>query len=321
LPLEEHVLEKTALFCDVPLDGVINSYDLHSVYEVPLLLEEKHLLQVLEQRLFGRNKEADISAWRNMVGMKTEKKLTIALVGKYVTLPDAYISVVEAIKHAAISKGAKVEVILISSDNLETASDSVLQETFDGIDGLVIPGGFGGRGIEGMIKVLQYARENKLPTLGICLGMQVMSIEFARNVLQLDGANSTEFDPATSYPVISLLPEQSQIENMGASMRLGAYPCTLIEGTKAQEMYKKPVVFERHRHRFEFNNLFKQKFEENGFIVSGIFEPKNLVEILELKDHPFFVGVQFHPEFKSRPMAPHPLFQGLIAQALERSAL
>jgi len=317
-PLEKQVLEKTSLFCDVPLEGIINSYDVESVYDVPLLLEQEKLISVLEERLFGITREADLDQWKEMVSGRPERTLNVALVGKYVVLPDAYLSVIEAIKHAAMKLRVGAHVVLLSSDELEKCDDEQLSEKLNGMDALVVPGGFGSRGIEGMVKVLRYARENKLPTLGLCLGMQVMSIEFARNMLGLIGANSTEFDPETQYPIISLLPEQMQVKDLGGSMRLGAYPCTLIEGTRVHALYNKPVVFERHRHRFEFNNRFREAFENSGMRVSGVYEPKNLVEILELKDHPFYVGVQYHPEFKSRPMVPHPLFLGLLSEALAR---
>lgn len=319
-PLEKHVLEKTSLFCDVPLEGVINSYDVESVYDVPLLLEQEKLISVLEERLFGTTTEADLKKWKEMLSRQFERTLKVALVGKYVVLPDAYLSVIEAIRHAAMKLGVAAHVSLMSSDELEKCDDEQLSEKLSNMDALVVPGGFGARGIEGMVKVLRYARENKMPTLGLCLGMQVMSIEFARNVLGLKDANSTEFDPNTTYPVISLLPEQMQVRDLGGSMRLGAYPCTLVEGTRAHALYNKPVVFERHRHRFEFNNEFREAFENNGFQVSGLYEPKDLVEVLELKDHPFYVGVQYHPEFKSRPMVPHPLFLGLLSEAVAKAS-
>jgi CTP synthase len=321
LPLDEHVLEKTSLFCDVPLEAVINSYDLGSVYEVPLLLEEKRLVDVLERRLFEKSSVGELTAWKEMVRKEPNTAIKVALVGKYVTLPDAYLSVLEAIKHAAKSLGLDAQIILVSSDDLEKEDDTKMAQVLGSADALIVPGGFGGRGIEGMVKVLKYARENGLPTLGICLGMQVMSIEFARNVLGLDGSNSTEFDPNTKYPIISLLPEQLQVENLGGSMRLGAYPCTIVENSRIHALYQKPVVFERHRHRFEFNNMFRPSFEKNGFHVSGVYEPRNLVEVLELNNHPFYVGVQFHPEFKSRPMVPHPLFVGLLQAAIHKQRL
>ncbi|NPV88568.1 CTP synthase [Coprothermobacteraceae bacterium] len=315
-PLGRHVIEKTALFCDVPVEGVINSYDLSTVYEVPLLLEELGLARLLERSLFSRSSEADLSAWKAVLGRDKDKSMKVALVGKYVSLPDAYLSVMEALKHASMHLGVELDIKLISSEEIETGQQDYLNKALEGVAAIVVPGGFGSRGIEGKIMALEYARVNRIPALGLCLGMQLMTVEFARNVLGLKGANSTEFDPNTSYPVIHLLPEQKDVKDMGGTMRLGAYPCSIVPGTRLWHLYQKPIVFERHRHRYEFNNAYRSVFAEGGFKPSGIYEPKDLVEALELDGHPFYVGVQYHPEFKSRPTVPHPLFLGLLEAAL-----
>lgn len=242
------------------------------------------------------------------------KEVEVALVGKYVDLHDAYISVVEALKHAGVYHSAAVNIRWV---NAEHVNDETVETLLKGADGILVPGGFGDRGVEGKIRAIQYARENKIPYLGLCLGMQCAVIEFARNVAGLKGANSTEFDPNTSYPVIDLMPEQKDIDEKGGTMRLGVYPCKVIEGTKAYQAYQDELVYERHRHRYEFNNQYRELLTSKGLVLSGLSPDERLVEIIELKDHPYFVASQFHPEFKSRPLKPHPLFRDFIGAILK----
>ncbi|MGB9812621.1 MAG: CTP synthase [Thermovenabulum sp.] len=317
-PLSRELKEKIALFCSVEPEAVIQNYDAETIYEVPLILQKEGLDEVVAKKLGFDGMKADLTEWEEIVKKIKNplNRVNIALVGKYVELHDAYLSIVEALNHGGIANDTRVFIKWIHSEDLEKEGVN-LNEVFEGINGILIPGGFGDRGIEGKIRAIQYARENKIPLFGICLGMQCSVIEFARNVCNLKGAHSTEFRPDTPYPVIDLMPEQKGIEKKGGTMRLGHYPCKIKEGTKTHEAYKEAIIEERHRHRYEFNNDFKEILEKNGLIISGISPDGRLVEIIELKDHPWFIGTQFHPEFKSRPNRPHPLFREFIKASLE----
>jgi CTP synthase len=313
-PIPDSIRNKISLFCDVEPRAVIPLPTIPTIYEVPLVLEEAGLGQLVVDKLGLEAQSPDLSQWRKLVeSLKTQHEpVNIALVGKYVELKDAYFSVREALHHAALYHGRDINVIWVHSEDLEKEGGEALLRTAQGI---VVPGGFGIRGIEGMIKAARYARENKIPYLGLCLGMQVMVIEFARDVLKATGANSTEFDPATPYPVIDLMPSQRGIENKGSTMRLGNCPCQLVEGSHAAIAYTDELVYERHRHRYEFNNDFRKQFEAAGMICSGVSPDGELVELCEVSDHPWMVGCQFHPEFGSRPGRPHPLFRDFIGAA------
>ncbi len=319
-PVEEELCDKIALFCDVDKRAVVPMVTAEVLYEVPLLLEKAGVGDYIVERL-GLQARAtpDWAPWKKLVEQVRKPKpvVNIALVGKYVELQDAYMSVREAVKHAALSLGVEAEIQWVHSADLEKNKG---WEAVKAADGIIVPGGFGSRGIEGKIQAARYARENKVPYLGLCLGMQVMCVEFARNVLGHEDANSTEFDRSTKYPVIDLMLEQRAITNMGGTMRLGLYPCVLQPGTKAAEAYDgESQVDERHRHRWEFNNAYREEFQNAGVVLSGISPDGMLVEIAELADHPYMLGSQFHPEFLSRPMRPHPLFMGLIKAAKERA--
>jgi CTP synthase len=324
-PVENSLREKIALFCDVESEAVVPLITVSSLYEVPLMLEEFGLGNWLTSRLGYGWRVADLSQWRRLVeSLKTQASLAdslerpplrIALVGKYVELHDAYISVREALTHAAVALDQSVEITWINSENLERGAGPALLE---GANGIVVPGGFGERGIEGKVVAARYAREQQVPYLGLCLGMQVMCIEFARHVLGSDRANSTEFDPHTPHPVIDLMPDQRDIADMGGTMRLGAYPCVLQPDTRAAAAYGRPQVDERHRHRFEFNNAYREQLVEAGMLLSGLSPDGRLVEIAEMRDHPWMVGSQFHPEFKSRPNRPHPLFRAFLEAVRQR---
>lgn len=313
--ISEGIKNKISLFCDVPKEAVIPLVTSESIYEVPLMLEGCGLGDFIVTRLGLEAEEADLDDWYEMVArLKAPKDLVvIGLVGKYVELHDAYYSVREALRHAALAQNLDVRMEWLSSEGLDDGSDNKLGQ----VQGIVVPGGFGDRGIEGMIETAKFAREKGIPYLGLCLGMQIMVIEFARHVFHNGRANSTEFDADTSYPVIDLLPEQRGITEKGGTMRLGTYPCCLVPGTKAAQAYNGEIVHERHRHRFEFNNRFRQTLEEAGLVLSGLSPDGKLVEIVEVKNHPWMVGCQFHPEFKSRPDSPHPLFVDLIRVAKE----
>lgn len=313
--ISEGIKDKISLFCDVPKEAVIPLVTSETIYEVPLMLEEYGLGNFIVNRLGLEAKEASLDDWSGMVArLKAPKDpVVIGLVGKYVELHDAYYSVREALRHAALAHNLDVKIEWLSSEGLDDGSDGKLRQ----IQGIVVPGGFGYRGIEGMIETAKFAREKGIPYLGLCLGMQVMVIEFARHVFHNTQANSTEFDADTSYPVIDLLPEQRDISEKGGTMRLGTYPCYLVSGTKAAQAYNSEIAYERHRHRFEFNNRFRQLLEEAGLILSGLSPDGKLVEIVELKNHPWMVACQFHPEFKSRPDSPHPLFVDFIRAAKE----
>ncbi len=314
--ISDEIKDKIGLFCNLDPNNVVQNLDADSLYEVPLLLEEEGLPQLVCDRLGLRCEGPDLREWEMIV--ETEKNLQhrvkIALVGKYVELKDAYLSVVEALKHAGIANEAKVEIDWIHSEDLNESNMEILLKNANGI---LVPGGFGDRGMEGKILAAKYARENKVPFLGICLGMQLAVVEFARNVVGLKDAHSSELDLETTNPVIDLMPEQKDIEDMGGTMRLGIYPCKIYEGTKAHSAYGEDLIYERHRHRYEFNNHFREMLCEKGLIISGISPDERLVEIIELEDHPWFVAGQFHPEFKSRPTRPHPLFRDFVKGVLE----
>jgi CTP synthase len=318
-PVEDGLCEKIALFCDVDKRAVVPMITAEVLYEVPLLLEKAGVGDYIVERL-GLQARAtpDWIPWKQLVESVRKPKpvVKIALVGKYVELKDAYMSVREAVNHAALSLGVEAEIKWVHSADLEKNKG---WDEVKSADGIIVPGGFGSRGIEGKIQAAHYARENNVPYLGLCLGMQLMCVEFARNILGHEDANSTEFDRSTEYPVIDLMLEQRAITDMGGTMRLGLYPCVLQPGTKVSAAYSEKQVEERHRHRWEFNNAYRQEFENAGMVFSGISPDGMLMEVAELKDHPYMVGSQFHPEFLSRPMRPHPLFVGLIKAAKERS--
>lgn len=316
-PISQDMKDKLALFCDIDESSVIEARDADTLYAVPLALQAQKMDSIVCEHLKLDVGEPDMTEWNALVdrvrGLSGKTK--IALVGKYVELQDAYISVVESLKHAGYQFDVDVEVKWLNSELL--TRENIEQELGD-VDGILVPGGFGDRGIEGKIEAIRYARETKTPFFGICLGMQLASIEFARNVLGLEGAHSAEIMPTTPHPIIDLLPEQKDIEDLGGTLRLGLYPCRLDAGTKAVEAYNEEVIYERHRHRFEFNNQYREQMEDAGFLFSGISPDGHLVEIIELADHPWFVASQFHPEFTSRPTRPQPLFRDFIKATLAK---
>jgi len=320
-PVDESLCDKIALFCDVDKRAVIPMVTTPVLYEVPLLLEKAGVAEYLMEKLHLKpTTTPDWSAWEDLVArVKKEKPVVkIALVGKYVELKDAYMSVREALKHAALEEDVEVQIEWVHSADLEKGKG---WEVVQAADGILVPGGFGSRGTEGKIAAAKYARENKVPYLGLCLGMQLMCIEFARNVLGYEDANSTEFDRSTTHPVIDLMIDQRSITDLGGTMRLGLYPCIIQPGTKVAEVYQTERVEERHRHRWEVNNVYRKEFEQAGMVFSGLSPDGKLVEIAEIKDHPYMVGSQFHPEFLSRPMRPHPLFVGLIRAAKAKAGI
>ncbi|NLG94740.1 MAG: CTP synthase [Acetomicrobium flavidum] len=315
-PLGDELKDKIALFCNVRKKAVVEAIDADNIYEIPLLLHNQDFdSMVMEMLNLEKTNEPDLQEWTTYLQRSKlpSRKIEIALVGKYVGHKDAYLSVKEAICHAAVVNDAKVYIRYVEAEEVERIGVDVLK----GVNAILVPGGFGRRGIEGKIAAARYARENSIPYLGLCLGMQVAVIEFARNVCSIVSAHSSEFDPGTPNPVIHLLEEQKGIESVGGSMRLGAYPCEIKKDTLAYRAYRSSIVYERHRHRWEFNNDYRNRLEKEGLIVSGVCPGRNLVEIVELKDHPWFVGVQFHPEFKSRPTRPHPLFASFIEAAVK----
>lgn len=318
-PIDRDLCDKIALFCDVEKQAVVPMVTSDVLYEVPLLLERAGVGDYLVEKLeMKATRTPDMKPWEKLVERVRKEKPTVkvALVGKYVELQDAYMSVREALKHAALANDVEVEIGWVHSADLEKDKGwDIIQSS----DAILVPGGFGSRGIEGKVMAARYARERKIPYLGLCLGMQVMCIDFARGVLNHEDANSSEFDRSTGYPVIDLMLDQRSITDLGGTMRLGLYPCVLQPGTKAAEAYGVEQVEERHRHRFEFNNKFKEDFEKGGMVFSGMSPDGKLVEIAEIRDHPFMVASQFHPEFLSRPMKPHPLFAGLIKAAKEKN--
>ena len=315
-PIGRHLKEKVSLLCDVPMSGVISAPDADSIYRVPLLLHKEGLDRELAQHL-QIDSEPDLSEWTSLVARIDDaiESVNVAIVGKYVNLRDAYLSVIEALRHGGFHHRVRVDISWVSSDDL---AEGEVSKVLEGIDGIVVPGGFGWRGVEGKLEAVRYVREQGLPFLGLCLGLQCAVIEFARNVCGLEGANSSEFDPATPHPVIDLLPEQKNVTDLGGSMRLGAQPCHLVPGTRAATVYGEPVVYERHRHRYEVNPVYHQVLSEHGLVFSGLSPDGRLVEIIELPDHPFFIAGQFHPELKSRPTRPHPLFRDFVGAARTR---
>ena len=314
-PIPREVRSKIALFCSVAPDCVFENRTARSIYEVPLLLHEEGMDEAICRMLGIRTREPDMSAWKEMMEriLLPKETVCIAIVGKYVELPDAYLSVCEALGHGGIAACTRVRINWVSAETVTAENAAAL---FEGCDGILVPGGFGNRGLEGKIAACQYAREKRVPFFGICLGMQMAVVEFARHAAGLTGANTSEVDAGTPYPVIDLMPDQQNVEEKGGTMRLGSYPCRLVEGTRSHLAYGKVEIHERHRHRYEFNDLFREKLEEAGLRVAGVNPQRNLVEIVEVPDHPWYVGVQFHPEFKSRPNCPHPLFREFVAAAL-----
>ena len=315
-PLSNEVKEKIGLFCNLDSNNVVQNMDAESLYEVPLMLEKEGLADMVCERLELKCGPVDLTEWINIVERERNAKDTvkIALVGKYVELHDAYLSVAEALKHAGIANEVKVDIDWVHSEDVtEENVETYLKDA----EGILIPGGFGDRGIDGKIAAIHYARVNKIPMFGICLGMQLAVVEFARNVAGLKDAHSSELDPNTPYPVIDLMPDQKDIENMGGTMRLGIYPCKVYDGTKAEAAYGEDLIYERHRHRYEVSNQFRDQLQAAGLVISGISPDERLVEIVELPDHPWFVAGQFHPEFKSRPTRPHPLFREFIKASYE----
>jgi CTP synthase len=322
VPVSDEICEKIALFCNIDERAVIPMTTAETIYEVPLMLEERGLGRYLVEalRLEAKAHEPDLAEWRELVArIKCEKPVVdVGLVGKYVALHDAYLSVAESLRHAGWAHGVDVRITWINSEDLETRGAN-FAEMLKGVDGIIVPGGFGSRGIEGKIKAANYARHEQIPYLGLCLGLQVAVIGFAREVLGVSDANSTEFNPNTANPVIDLMPNQRQVSDKGGTMRLGNWVCCLTNGSKTQQAYGEPIIFERHRHRYEFNNTYRRRLEEAGMIVSGRSADNSLVEIIELADHPWFVATQFHPEFRSRPTRPHPLFYAFVGACLKHA--
>ena len=320
-PMTDDMRQKLSLFCNVEQKAVIEEMDVkHSIYELPIMLAEEGVDKLVVERLGIKAPESDMSAWKSIVRRLVSPSggcVKIAVVGKYIDLQDAYKSIYESLAHAGVGNDCSVKILRIDTEDVERdGAEKYLSDA----DGILIPGGFGDGGIEGKILAAKYARENKIPYFGICLGMQIAVIEYARDVLELDGANSTEFNESTLYPVINLMDDQKDIVDKGATMRLGSYECALVEGSRAGKAYGQKSVRERHRHRFEFNNAYRKRLEDAGLVVAGINPKRNLVEIVEVKDHPWMVGVQFHPEFQSKPSKPHPLFCAFVGEALKRAA-
>lgn len=325
MPITENIRGKIALFCNVRPENVIANMTAKNLYEVPLMLEKEGLAVDVCKHLKLKNVEAKNEEWQKMIEHfkkidekyenTDKKKVNVAIVGKYVKLEDSYLSVVESIKHAAYENGVKADIKFI---DCETVTNRNAKEKLQGIDGIIVPGGFGGRGIEGKIQTVKYARENNIPFLGICLGMQMAVVEFARDVLNIKDANSLEFDEKTKNPVIHIMESQKNITKKGGTMRLGAYPCILKKSSLASKLYKTEEISERHRHRYEFNNEYRKIMEDNGMTISGTSPDGELVEIVEIKNHPYFIASQFHPELKSRPDKPHPLFVGLLKAAKKK---
>lgn len=320
-PISKEMREKMAMFCDVDPDAVIQNLTARSIYEVPMLMEEQGLDTIVLRKLEMEDKPKDMQGWHDMVARilkKYDKKVTIAVVGKYVALQDAYISITESLRHAAVANEAELDIHWVNAEEIE-ADDTDMAKVMAGVDGILVPGGFGNRGIEGKIKAIQYAREHKIPFFGICLGMQCAVIEFARHVCCMADANSSEFNPNSTHPVIDLMPEQLDVEDLGGTMRLGLYPCKVYPDTLTSKAYNAELIYERHRHRYEFNNAFREEIVGKGLVLGGTLPNGRLVEIVELpeSEHPWFLGAQFHPEFKSRPTNPHPLFREFVGAAVK----
>lgn len=320
-PISKEMREKMAMFCDVDPDAVIQNLTARSIYEVPMLMEEQGLDTIVLRKLEMEDKPKDMQGWHDMVARilkKYDKKVTIAVVGKYVALQDAYISITESLRHAAVANETELDIHWVNAEEIE-ADDTDMAKVMAGVDGILVPGGFGNRGIEGKIKAIQYAREHKIPFFGICLGMQCAVIEFARHVCGMADANSSEFNPNSTHPVIDLMPEQIDVEDLGGTMRLGLYPCKVYPDTLTSKAYNAELIYERHRHRYEFNNAFREEIVGKGLVLGGTLPNGRLVEIVELpeSEHPWFLGAQFHPEFKSRPTNPHPLFRDFVGAAVK----
>lgn len=320
-PISKEMREKMAMFCDVDPDAVIQNLTARSIYEVPMLMEEQGLDTIVLRKLAMEDKPKDMQGWHDMVARilkKYNKKVTIAVVGKYVALQDAYISITESLRHAAVANETELDIHWVNAEEIE-ADDTDMDKVMAGVDGILVPGGFGNRGIEGKIKAIQYAREHKIPFFGICLGMQCAVIEFARHVCGMADANSSEFNPNSTHPVIDLMPEQLDVEDLGGTMRLGLYPCKVYPDTLTSKAYNAELIYERHRHRYEFNNAFREEIVGKGLVLGGTLPNGRLVEIVELpeSEHPWFLGAQFHPEFKSRPTNPHPLFREFVGAAVK----
>lgn len=320
-PISKEMREKMAMFCDVDPDAVIQNLTARSIYEVPMLMEEQGLDTIVLRKLAMEDKPKDMQGWHDMVARmlkKYDKKVTIAVVGKYVALQDAYISITESLRHAAVANETELDIHWVNAEEIE-ADDTDMDKVMVGVDGILVPGGFGNRGIEGKIKAIQYAREHKIPFFGICLGMQCAVIEFARHVCGMADANSSEFNPNSTHPVIDLMPEQIDVEDLGGTMRLGLYPCKVYPDTLTSKAYNAELIYERHRHRYEFNNAFREEIVGKGLVLGGTLPNGRLVEIVELpeSEHPWFLGAQFHPEFKSRPTNPHPLFREFVGAAVK----
>ena len=315
-PISIEMREKISSFCNVPIDCVIPARDAPSIYEVPLYMEQEGLAEQSLSLLDLERRSPNLTKWSSLVDRlySPEKTLEIAVVGKYVQLNDAYLSVTEALRHAGTDFRTDVKVRWVDSEDIESQGPA---KFFEGVSGIVVPGGFGSRGVDGKVKTIEYARQQKIPFLGLCLGMQCLVIEWAKNIAKLESSNSSEFDDEAENQVISLMPEQEDVVDLGGTMRLGLYPCRLEEKTLARKLYDKEVIYERHRHRYEFNNAYRNLFLETGYMVSGTSPDGRLVEIVELPSHPFFIACQFHPEFQSRPNTPHPMFLGLIEAALK----
>ncbi len=311
--LPKNIREKIALFTDVEPEAVISGVDVNDIYSIPLYFEEEGMGNLVCNLLGLENRESDLREWREMVNKSLDGEVNVTILGKYTTLPDAYLSVVQALKHSTRYLGVKLNLKWIESDNVNSNN---VDEVLKGTEGLLVPGGFGARGIEGMIEGIRWARKNNIPFLGLCLGLQCAVIEFARSI-GLRNANSREFDENTLYPVIDLMPNQRELKAKGGTMRLGAYPCVIDKNSLAYQCYQKELVYERHRHRYEVNNRFRSILENHGLKFSGLSPNGELIEIIELRDHPFFVATQFHPEYKSRPLNPHPLFLGFIKAILK----
>lgn len=317
VPLDAGIKDKISLFCNIPSSHVLQNLDVDILYEAPLAMEKEHLAEVACECLHLDCPEPDLDEWKAMctAWKNPTRKVKIALVGKYITLHDAYISVVEALKHGGVANSAEVDIKWVDS---ETVTDENAAEILSDVSGILVPGGFGDRGIEGKISAIRYAREHKIPFLGLCLGMQLSIVEFSRNVIGYNDAHSVELRPDTQHPVIHLMPDQEGINDIGGTLRLGSYPCILDENSKAYEVYGKKEISERHRHRYEVNNDYRKVLVENGMTLSGISPDGRIVEMIELKDHPWFLATQAHPELKSRPNRPHPLFKGFVEAALNK---
>jgi CTP synthase len=325
-PLSQEIRKKIALFASLPADAIVSARDVDNIYKVPLVFRDQGVDECILEHFALEAPAPELSKWQEPIerAEQAQRTVRIALVGKYVQLEDAYLSVCEALRHAAALQGSRVQIDWIDSERLEATGETAgedrraAHDLLEGADGILIPGGFGGRGIEGKIEAARIARENGVPYLGICLGMQIAVAEFARHVAGMEGANSTEFDIETPYPVIDLLPEQKEVADLGGTMRLGADPIKLHEGSRVREVYGEAVVYERHRHRYEVNNLLRKRLQSAGLQISGTSPDERLVEVVELEDHPFFVASQFHPEFKSRPERAAPLFDGFVAATLQQ---